>query len=249
MTRNEITQAINGSYQQLMAVYNQYKIDKKHDAFFNQVIDPDKSDIHFTTLRNKVVNILRVLDQNGKFDASTPSTSSGDVGAGDAIKSPNIPHAKIDIKQINHSPAKKIRVVIDDNPHINREKLSDEMKALYDDNKRIYREMSGKHSMLDNAALSDSEAKTLLNEVLAGEEKLRENWTRIDVWYEDNVTNPKTPEKAKDSTMSEFSLKIKAAENYIRRYDGSKKPKQIAKLHEYKLFLTSHEVKIPEAKK
>ena len=244
MTRRAIVNAINGSYHQLQEVYNQYKIDNKHDAYFGQVSEAGKDTVHYKSLRNRVIDILRKLDQRGVFEEEDGSRKV-EVGRQKVMESVA---AAISVKPIVHK-ATKMRVVIDDNPHINREDLSEEMKALYDENKRIYKDMSGKHAQLDNADLTDMEAKTLLNDVLASEEILRENWKRIDDWYKNNGFTDKAPEKTEELKPAELASKINAAENYIRRYHDSKKPYQMARLHEYRMFLELHGVKIPEPKK
>jgi Fe-S cluster assembly scaffold protein SufB len=254
MTRKQITDAINGSnYQALLDIYNQYKIDKKFDQFFSSVTNPDVKSHHFLMLQSRVKEILRKLDNKKAFTPETeiavPSkeTEKVFVPSKETEKATEPQHPK----KITAVPLdlgkKKVteKVIIDSNPHINRDKLPEDMQKLYDDNGRMNQEMKSKHALL-SVATSNEARKSLMDELCVLEETQCRNWETIDKWYHDNVVDPKAPIEEKPLEPAEIAKKIAAAKNYIARYDGSKKPLQIANLKKYKDYLTEMKVAIPK---
>lgn len=238
MTREQIINVINSNnYDDLLEVYNKYKIDKKFDQFFGQ----GKDSLRLNMLLKRVKEIFRKLDQNKGFAEpqaeATPHVES---------EQPSIPEDNITVKELKIQNKKPLRVVVDNNPHIHRDKLPEEMQILYDENGKMNQEMKSKHALL-NVATSDSERKELMDQLCELEETQIKNWATIDKWYQDNIVNPKKePAPKKVLEPAEIAKKIDAAKNYIARYDGSKKPLQMAKLKEYKDFLTEMKVAIPK---
>lgn len=244
MTRKQITDAIHGNnYQALLDIYNQYKMDKKYDQFFAGVTNPDATSHHFLMLQSRVKDILRKLDNKKAFtqepEIAVPSKET------EKATEPQPP------KKITAVPLdlgkKKVteKVIIDSNPHINRDKLPEDMQKLYDDNGRMNQEMKSKHALLA-VATSNEQRKTLMDELCVLEETQCRNWETIDKWYHDNIVDPKAPIEEKPLEPAEIAKKIAAAKNYIARYEGSKKPLQIANLKKYKDYLTEMKVPIPK---
>jgi len=243
MTKSEIKQAINGTdYQPLLDIYNKYKIDKKYDKFFAEEQNPDINSLRFRMLLARVREMYRKLEQNNAFDPeSVASETIAVTDDNDEIeKSKPIIVKPLDLGK------KTLKVVVDNNPHIHRDKLSEEMQILYDENGKMNQEMKSKHALL-NVATSDAERKELMDQLCELEETQNKNWATIDQWYQDNIVNTKKePAPKKVLEPAEIAKKIDAAKNYIARYDGSNKPIQMAKLKEYKDFLTEMKVAIPK---
>lgn len=148
---------------------------------------------------------------------------------------------------VKNKPAGKT-VKIDDNPHIRVELLSEDMLQLYNRNKEITREMTPLHEkmkLLPDGKKHDSDRKEYAQKISELENERKSNWETIDKWYmEQMLDGPKSPDpvltasgklskkeidKIKDPAVKKESelLRIKANKNYIKRFDGSTKPKQM----------------------
>lgn len=147
------------------------------------------------------------------------------------------------------SPAKGSTVRIDDNPMVRVEELPEDMKALYFRNKEITREMTPLHEKLKNLGeerQNDPQRKEIAEQIVALEVERKNNWEQIDAWWNGNKDelNPDTdvaPIKASGSLTKEQIdeiqdpsikkeselLRIKANQNYIKRFRESTKKKQI----------------------
>lgn len=240
MTKSQVINAINSNnYDDLLEVYNKYKIDKKYDKFFAEEQNPDINSLRYRMLLARVREIYRKLEQNNAFD---PDAIVAESVTGDKEV---ISESKPIVVKPLAFPKNTGKVVIDNNPHIHRDKLPEEMQVLYDENGKMNQEAKSKHALL-NVVQSDAERKELMDQLCELEEKQVTNWAAIDRWYQDNIVDPKQPEPKKVLEPAEIAKKIDAAKNYIARYDGSKKPIQMAKLKEYKAFLTEMKVAIPK---
>jgi hypothetical protein len=252
MTKKIFMELLNqGDYQTLLSLYDTYKIDTKMDNYFRQVETPAEDDLHYKMLLAQVRNIYRKLEINNLFELPPKAIEVKNIA--DAVKMK--PQAKKTVPepvvlQKKETPAEetkeplelKVRPVIDSNPHVNRADLPEDLQAMYDENGKMNQELKSKHALMQ-AATTDAARKTYVNEIAALEENMRANWKVIDNWYANK-------DKKEDTLpTAELMKKIKSAENYIRRYDGSKKTKQRETLTMYKEFLKQNKITIPKKKK
>lgn len=234
MTKNQIIAAINGDdYQVLLSIYNKYKINNKFDEFFAQQKNPPKEHMHFSLLLGKVKDIFRKLSQTDGFDVNNEISAQNVLENNEPTRDPII----IKTLDFKNQKSKSIeRVIVDSNPHVNRDELSEEMQKLYDDNGRMNQEMKSKHSLMKNEPDTEKR-KILVNELAALEDLINANWSKIDSWYQEFKNGNKDSESSKQLTELEMSNKIQAAKKYMDRYFDSKNPKTIAKFNEYKTFM------------
>jgi hypothetical protein len=233
----------NHKYTDGLAIYNRVKKNADKDKFFSQVPDCPPSDIHFIYLVRELQYILRVYG-----DITDKSIKHiGNPAAKPAEKPAAKPDAKaaITVKPIN----------ITNKPHffegrIDPNTLPDDIRAVYESNKSLNKEISALHARLDietnldspNAAKQRSETKKELDAKIA---KRNNNYQIIDDWY----VNKDKPKEQPKADPAQLIKDIKAAEKFLQRNKGSKDPVVIEKFNQRLLFLKNNGITWPPSKK
>jgi hypothetical protein len=135
-------------------------------------------------------------------------------------------------------PLAKERPRIDGNPYVRREELPVNLQLLFDRNGKLTGEMKTYHAELKACGDGDDmkERRAELARMLVdAQTETRKNWDTIDEWW--NARKDKTPEELAAEQAIEKQNRITANLNYIRRYQTSKKPAQIAELEKRKAEL------------
>jgi hypothetical protein len=213
-------------YQKGVEIFKQLKIDTTAHNFYD-VQKPDQMRINM--LRNALRNYARIHNiQPRKYE-----------------KLVHVPPSEVQKSILRVSKTAVTRPVIHKNPHIDYDRLNDEMKALYDKNGELARQLKSFHVAIKALGPDDKEnerRRELADNILTTDNQIRANWQVIDTWYATGETVQIVPETKKADDMSDLEKdrRIKANLNYIRRYHAD--PKKADEVQIRKTELTNWQV-------
>ena len=229
----------NHTYPDGLAIYNQVKKNAEKDKFFSQVSDVPPSDIHFIYLIRELQYILRVY---GDVIVAKPPAKT--------TNAPNKPATSIPPPSISVKP-----LTITNKPHffegrIDPNTLPDDIRAIYENNKVLSKEISALHTRLEveagfnspNATEQRADTKCELDTKIA---KRNNNYKIIDDWYANKDKAP-VPQK---TDAAQLIKDIKAAEKFLQRNKNSKDPLVIEKFNQRLQFLKNNGITWPPSKK
>lgn len=201
------------SYKDGVQLFTDLNIDVKQLGFFTAK-EPGK--VHMSILFRKLENYARV---NGIKAQRT----QGPVQKQD----------KPVFIQRQDKPVKSVieRIRIDTNPTVKKEELPEDLQLMFDQNGLMNNEIKTLHAELKVAAGNNAvseRVKALSNQIVHLKNQMRENWQKIDAWW--NKKNGKTPEQIAAEDAIRKKNRIVANLNYIRRYNSTTKPNQQTEL-------------------
>lgn len=205
-------------------LYNQYKKNRKHDAFLN-VNNPDK--IRIELLFRKLLKILKIKEANGEYDQPDPRLPV------------SVKKVQPIVFQEPEAPVQTPETLKYNKPYINRLltlnfsdlPFSDKMifnndeayfltkKQMMIRNGNIEQEMRSLHSKvksIDPDIKFNKDRKKIMQQLASIDDEKADNWTVIDTW-EENI-NQKTADKQSEIQGALSRVKaIKAHDNFIYR--------------------------------
>jgi hypothetical protein len=210
-------------YKKGVEIYTALGIDITKVKYFNS---PEPGRMHMSILVRELDNYARKKNVNPKvYEAKKMVVVT--VGKTAAPKEGK-----------DSKPLAKERPRIDGNPVVRREELPVNLQILFDLNGKLNGEMKTYHAELKACGDGDDmkERRAELARMLVdAQTETRKNWDTIDEWW--NARKDKTPEEQAAEQAIEKQNRITANLNYIRRYQTSKKPAQIAELEKRKAEL------------
>jgi hypothetical protein len=220
------------TYQDGVRLFTDLNIDVKQLGFF-AAKDPGK--VHMSILFRKLENYARV---NGiKSQATKTQEKKQEL----PVKPGKAPRIEKPDKPVIERPR------IDTNPTVKKEDLPEDLQLLFDQNGMMNNQTKTLHAELKVAAKNNAgteRIKTLANQIVHFKNQMRENWQKIDAWW--NKKNGKTPEQIAAEDAIRKKNRIVANLNYIRRYNNTTKASQQEELAKRKLELDQWEVSYEE---
>ncbi|MFA6400893.1 MAG: hypothetical protein WCX31_04600 [Salinivirgaceae bacterium] len=237
-----------------VTLFKELKVNPKKEGFFNTE-EPEA--IHRNMLYSLLANYHRVYNQDEKQpekeEASNKKQST----------SKNLQEVKEKLGEVEKEIATG-RVVIDKNPRVKYEDLSDELKKAYDENGENYSKVKTLHAKIKAVpadVTNDEERKELLNEMLSIQENIKANWKLIDDWAAGlpPVTGVQPTKPSGALTKAEIDattdlviqaqskdLRIKANVAYLRRFskDENKAKEVELRISELKAWEVNYEESI-----
>jgi hypothetical protein len=213
----------NRSFNDGLKLYNQIKSNSDFDGFFATADKPNIGSLEFNYLENELKNYVRVF---GDIKAEKPVNKAIDKIV-DKIEISNTA-----IKKAGIFPISTKTLFFDSNvDRIDINTLPDDLKVLYNENKKLIQEKGALHAQLKalTGKANADKRSNLSNKIDDIASDLRSNWDKIDSY----IKNPQP------STTTALSLakKIDAARKYISRNINSTTPKVIAEIQIRKTFL------------
>jgi hypothetical protein len=186
MNKEIIIKALQSEkYSDLLMVYNHYKTDDsfkgsilRFDKFFNNANPQNTGDIHFSMLRARVRDILRIMSQPTYIE-----------------KENELPVVLSETNQNKFNGKtnkfeRTERVTIFNNPNVDYNELPANLKILFKENGRLESDKKSMHSKMRLMTQKNqaSERKQLLENLEKMNKKQQDNWKKIDSWFNENKT-------------------------------------------------------------
>ena len=127
------------------------------------------------------------------------------------VRAGNRNREHVDVENQIESTGKKL-VVIDD--RINYEDLPEEMKALYDQNREVYKEMRALHEKM-KLLKKDEERAKVVADLISKDDLVTANWEKLDAWA--------TADEEERAKQEEAERLRKAQEGQQNQQDGKNK--------------------------
>lgn len=210
-------------YTEGLSIFKELNIDVKKLPFF-AVTEPQK--IHQSLLLRHLDTYARVNGIKAKKNEAAAEPARV-VGKQAGVNAP-----EAETKQRIERPK------IDTNPTVKKEELPEDLQLLFDENGQMNNEIKTYHAELKACADDDlklERRKWLANMIVKCKTAMRENWEKIDSWW--NNKAGKTPEQQAAEDAIRQKNRIAANLNYIRRYYNTTKESQKAELEKRKAEL------------
>lgn len=153
----------------------------KEAVFYAAEKNPPPDGYHFRMLIKKLQNIARVQLQNHK--ANEPAVKKIIVVNELPQTDPSPAKSTIAGRNISKSPS---MTIIPANPTVEFNKLPEDLKKKYLQNKEMNSRISDKHKQLKEPSLNNDERKKILDELISLQKQVKSNWTAIDKWWNSN---------------------------------------------------------------
>jgi hypothetical protein len=236
-----------------LALYSKVKSTKEYDDFFNKAGDPAPGTIAFNILDKQLARALR-KQQNAEIETSNqqPATSN----------QKNLP--AIEVKKILKTPAKpktespKTTAALIDLPGVKDvEKLPDNVKAAYFENKELFTQLAGARQRLA-ACKTAEQRQPIAAEIAAINKQKEQNWQTINQHLKPGPTTPEpevkvTLDPAKEALklnrrISTVKINISRAQKEINtgKLKGKKLETRLASLEKWENELIQLEGKLPK---
>lgn len=189
------------SYPEGVKLYEKYVGRDKFLKFFQQVANADAKSAHYKLLLQRLQNRLRIISQNQEVEP--------------AITAASAPQTPINIRRIvlpSTTPVSEIK--------LNEEKLPDDIKALYNENKRLHIDIAGAHAAMKSAK-TDADRQFHLSKAITWQEQKDTNWKIIDDFLK---TQKGDIIQVQDNDLLE--KRIQTLNKYIRRTTDDLKEKK-----------------------